>query len=88
MKRLTTYTENDYTINLGDLFTIGDTVIIIKELFILNDIVYVSSDDNSPIGSGFLIESANKFINDKKDYFDTVTTAPSGIKDGCCNCED
>ena len=83
MERLLTYNDGEYTINVGDLFNVDGVMIDVKELFILYDITYVSYTVRTV--DGLEIETVNKFINDKSEYFDTVIThTPNGY--GCCTC--
>jgi len=69
--KILTYTNNNYTIDINDLFTLNDTMVMVKELFTLNDEMYISYIDNQD--SGLLIEKANDFIENNKNYFNSVT---------------
>jgi len=69
--KILTYTNNNYTIDINDLFTLNDTMVMVKELFTLNDEMYISYIDDQ--GNGLLIEKANDFIENNKNYFNSVT---------------
>ena len=83
MERLLTYNDGEYTINVGDLFNVDGVMVDVKELFILNEITYVSYTIRTV--DSLEIETVNKFINDKSEYFDTVIShTPNEY--GCCTC--
>jgi spore germination protein GerM len=87
MEILTTYTDGIKTINLYDLFNINGTMIMVKELFILNGLTYISYDVNDDIG--LTIELVSKFINDKNDYFNTVISQTFNENKSCgCGCDE
>mgnify|MGYP000305333273 CR=1 FL=1 len=83
MERELTYTDGESTINVGDLFDIDGTKLMIKEIFTLNEEKYVSYDMENQLE--LIIELVSKFINDKKEYFNTVISHPFN-EDGCCTC--
>jgi hypothetical protein len=80
MARQAQYIDENYTINLGDIFNIDGTRIMVKEIFSLNNQVYISYDVEKQ--EGLLIESVDKFIADKSEYFSTVVANP--IADTVC----
>ena len=69
--KILTYTNNNYTIDINDLFTLNDTIVMVKELFTLNDEMYISYINDQV--NDLLIEKANDFIENNKDYFNGVT---------------
>lgn len=83
MERQLTYTDGQYTINVGDLFDVDGELLMVKELFTLNGVIYITYDVKDNVG--LEIEPVGKFINDKKDYFSTVISHPHN-EDGCCTC--
>jgi hypothetical protein len=83
MEILTTYTDGTHIINLGDLFNVNETILMVKELFTLNGLTYISYDVENEVGLS--IELVSKFINDKNEYFDTVISHTFN-EDGCCTC--
>jgi hypothetical protein len=83
MERLLTYTDEIHTINVGDLFNVDGEMLMVKELFTLNGDTYISYDVETNVG--LEIEPINKFINDKKEYFNTVISHTFN-GDGCCTC--
>jgi hypothetical protein len=83
MERLLTYTDEIHTVNVGDLFNVDGEMLMVKELFTLNGIIYISYDVQNNVG--LEIEPINKFINDKKEYFNTVISHTFN-EDGCCTC--
>lgn len=82
MENLLTYTINGETINLNDVIHINEIELYIKEIFLLNNIVYVSYVDN--VGTGLIIETAEKLINDKKDFLHNITT--QSLDNFDCSC--
>ena len=83
--KILTYTNNNYTIDINDLFTLNDTIVMVKELFTLNDEMYISYIDDQ--GNGLLIEKANDFIENNKDYFNSVTKSLITINnESNCGC--
>ena len=80
MARQSTYTAGNYTINLGDLFNVNGTKLMVKELFTLNNQAYITYDVQNQ--EGLVIELVDKFIEDKSSYFDTVI--PNTIADAVC----
>ena len=83
MERLLTYTDEIHTVNVGDLFNVNGEMLMVKELFTLNGITYISYDVENNVG--LEIEPVSKFINDKNEYFNTVITHTFN-EDGCCTC--
>jgi hypothetical protein len=83
MERLLTYTDEIHTVNVGDLFNVNGEMLMVKELFTLNEITYISYDVENNVG--LEIEPVSKFINDKNEYFNTVITHTFN-EDGCCTC--
>lgn len=69
--KILTYTNNGYTIDINDLFTINGTKVMVRELFILNEEMFISYIDDQD--NGLLIEKANDFIENNKNYFNSVT---------------
>ncbi len=69
--KILTYTNNGYTIDINDLFTINGTKLMVRELFILNEEMFISYIDDQD--NGLLIEKANDFIENNKNYFNSVT---------------
>lgn len=87
--RILKYTNNGYTIDINDLFTINDTKVMVKELFTLNEEMFISYIDDQ--GNGLLIEKANDFIENNKNYFDSVIKSLITINNesNCgCGCGD
>lgn len=78
-----THTDGTYTINLGDLYNVNETTLMVKELFILNGLTYITYDVVGEIG--LTIELVSKFINEKNEYFNTVIPHTFN-KGGCCTC--
>lgn len=74
MGRQLAYTDGTNTINLGDLFNVNGIRLIVKELFVLNGETYISYEVEKEVG--LKIELANKFINEKREYFSTVVLNP------------
>ena len=68
--KILTYTNNGYTIDINDLFTLNGTKVMVRELFILNEEMYISYLDDQD--NGLLIEKANDFIENNKNYFNSV----------------
>jgi hypothetical protein len=69
--KILTYTNNNYTIDINDLFTIDGVKVMVRELFTLNDEMYISYINDQV--NDLLIEKANDFIENNKDYFNSVT---------------
>jgi hypothetical protein len=69
--KILTYTNDGYTIDINDLFTINEVKVMVKELFTLNEEMYISYIDDQD--NGLLIEKANDFIENNKNYFNSVT---------------
>lgn len=80
MERLTQYTSENYTINLGDLFTVNRVKLMVKELFTLNNQTYITYDVQNQ--EGLVIELVSKFGEDKSNYFSTVV--PNPVADAVC----
>jgi hypothetical protein len=76
MGRQASYTLENRTINLGDIFNVEGTRMMVKEIFTLNNQTYISYDIEKQEG---LID---KFIEDKFNYFNTVI--PNPIADTVC----
>lgn len=74
MGRQLAYTDGSNTVNLGDLFNINGIRLIVKELFVLNGETYISYEVEKE--AGLKIELANKFIDEKREYFSTVVLNP------------
>jgi hypothetical protein len=68
--KILTYTNNGYTIDINDLFTLNGAKVIVRELFTLNEEMYISYIDDQD--NGLLIEKANNFIENNKNYFNSV----------------
>lgn len=68
--KILTYSNDGYTVDVNDLFTLNNIKVMVKELFILNDEMFISYIDDQ--GSGLLIEKANTFIQNNKIYFSGV----------------
>jgi hypothetical protein len=68
--KILTYTNNGYTIDINDLFTLNGTKVMVRELFTLNGEMYISYIDDQD--NGLLIEKANDFIENNKNYFNSV----------------
>ena len=68
--KILTYTNNNYTIDINDLFTIDGVKVMVRELFTLNEEMYISYIDDQD--NGLLIEKANDFIENNKNYFNSV----------------
>lgn len=84
MGRQLAYTDGISVVNVGDLFNIDGIKLIVKELFILNEETYISYEVEKELD--LKIELANKFIHEKRDYFNTVVSHPQ--KDLTCgSCE-
>jgi hypothetical protein len=84
MGRQVAYTDGISTVNLGDLFNINGISLIVKELFVLNRETYISYEVENELS--LKIELANKFIEEKREYFNTVVSNPQ--KDLTCgSCE-
>ena len=62
--KILTYTNDGYTIDINDLFTINEVKVMVKELFTLNDEMFISYIDDQD--NGLLIEKANDFIEKNK----------------------
>ena len=69
--KILTYTNNNYTIDINDLFTIDGVKVMVRELFTLNDEMYISYINDQV--NDLLIEKANDFIENNKNYFNSVT---------------
>lgn len=84
MGRQVAYTDGISTVNLGDLFNINGISLIVKEIFVLNRETYISYEVENELS--LKIELANKFIEEKREYFNTVVSNPQ--KDLTCgSCE-
>lgn len=68
--KILTYTNNGYTIDINDLFTLNGVKVMVKELFTLNGEMHISYIDDQD--NGLLIEKANDFIENNKNYFNSV----------------
>ena len=83
--KILTYSNGGYTIDVNDLFTLNGIKVMVKELFTLNDEMYISYIDDQ--GNGLLIEKANDFIENNKDYFNSVTKSLITINnESNCGC--
>jgi hypothetical protein len=80
MGRQASYTLENRTINLGDIFNVEGTRMMVKEIFTLNNQTYISYDIEKQ--EGLSIELIDKFIEDKSNYFNTVI--PNPIADTVC----
>lgn len=69
--KILTYTNNNYTIDINDLFIIDGVKVMVRELFTLNDEMYISYINDQV--NDLLIEKANDFIENNKNYFNSVT---------------
>jgi hypothetical protein len=69
--KILTYTNDGYTIDINDLFTINGVKVMVRELFTLNDEMYISYINDQV--NDLLIEKANDFIKNNKNYFNSVT---------------
>jgi len=74
MGRQLAYTDGINTVNLGDLFNIDGIKLKVKELFELNGETYISYEVENELN--LKIELANKFIEEKREYFSTVVLNP------------
>ena len=81
MGNLTSYGNGNKVVNVNNLFDIDGTPLFIKELFTINEEIYVSYIINDEL----IIELADKFIDDKQEYFDSVTLLIT-TKSGDCGC--
>jgi hypothetical protein len=68
--KILTYTNNNYTIDINDLFTIDGVKVMVRELFTLNEEMYISYINDQV--NDLLIEKANDFIENNKNYFNSV----------------
>jgi hypothetical protein len=68
--KILTYTNNGYTIDINDLFTLNGAKVIVRELFTLNEEMYISYINDQV--NDLLIEKANDFIENNKNYFNSV----------------
>ena len=82
--KILTYSNNGFTIDVNDLFTINNTHVMVKELFTLNNEMYVSYIDDQ--NNGLLIDRANDFIENNKTYFNSVIKTTTNHESNC-GCE-
>lgn len=83
MEKLLTYNDGEYTLNVGDSFDINETNLMILDLFILYGKTYVSYDYLNE--QKLLTDLVDEFINDKKEYFNTIITRQINENE-CCSC--
>ncbi|BEV03817.1 hypothetical protein [Chryseobacterium gambrini] len=87
MKLIDTYEKDGITVEVNSLLTTKDSVIDIKQIFILNDVVYISFDT---VQDRILMsETAEIFIWKYREYLNTLTkkvfTAQASCK--CQTCQ-
>lgn len=71
---------NEYkNIHLNDVYLINESRIIIKDIFILNDKIYVSYNGNETL----LTELINDFLIKDKMYVENITTINNTCSCGC-----
>jgi hypothetical protein len=86
--KILTYTNNGFTIDVNDLFTLNDAKVIVRELFTLNGEMYISYINDQI--NDLLIEKANDFIENNKNYFNSVVKSiiTTNNESNCgCGCE-
>lgn len=83
--RILSYSNGGFTIDVNDLFTINNTKLMVKELFTLNNEMFISYVDNQ--NSGLLIDKANDFIENNKNYFNSVIKTAITNNQSNCGCE-
>ena len=79
MERLNTYSKENETIHINDIYMMNSTKIIVKDIFTLKENTFVSYDN----GITLITELIDKFISKDKEYLENIITNTEGCSCGC-----
>lgn len=85
MEKITIYNDGTDYLDVNSLITTDLFIIDIKDLFILNDITYISYNNDKDVS--LKIESVSSFIESNRPFLGSITKKPIITNETDCHCE-
>lgn len=85
MKLIQRYEIDGNAIEVNSLLTTNDSVIDIKQIFVIKDVTYVSFD--TILERVLITEYADVFIQRNKEYLSTLTKKVNSNNSSSCKCK-